>query len=233
MELVEKLKDCFDEMLVYKDLKKIPSVKSAQQLQSAIVVIDNKTGDIVGMAGGVGEEKAHFGQNRATKSKLQFGSSIKPLTIYAPGFESGALSPATIITDLPVKYDNGNPWPRNDNKQYSYSRTVYSGIEDSVNAVAANSAKKIGLDYGYEFAKDSFGISTLTEDDIQLGSLALGAQHIGVTVRDMASAYATFANEGVWRSGRTWTKVYDRNGNLVLTNEQESKGILSKNRGVS
>ena len=213
---------------IYKDLKKIPSVKSAQQLQSAIVIIDNTSGDIVGMAGGVGAEKAHFGQNRATKSKLQSGSSIKPLTIYAPGFESGALTPATVITDLPVKYDKGSPWPKNDNRKYLVSRTVFSGIEDSVNAVAANSAKKIGLDYGYEFAKDSFGISTLVEGDIQLGSLALGAQDVGVTVRDMASAYATFANNGVWRSGRTWTKVYDRKGNVVLTNEQDSREILSK-----
>ena len=213
---------------IYKDLKKIPSVKSAQQLQSAIVIIDNTTGDIVGMAGGVGEEKAHFGQNRATKSKLQSGSSIKPLSIYAPGFESGALTPATVITDLPVKYDKGSPWPKNDNRKYLVSRTVFSGIEDSVNAVAANSAKKIGLDYGYEFAKDSFGISTLVEDDIQLGSLALGAQYYGVTVRDMTAAYATFANQGVYRTARTWTKVYDRKGNIVLTNEQQSRGILSK-----
>lgn len=213
---------------IYKDLKKIPSVRSAQQLQSAIVIIDNTTGDIVGMSGGVGEEKAHFGQNRATKSKLQSGSAIKPLTIYAPGFESGALTPATVIMDLPVKYDRGSPWPKNDNRKYLVSRTVFSGIEDSVNAVAANSAKKIGLDYGYEFAKESFGISTLVEGDIQLGSLALGAQDVGVTVRDMAGAYATFANNGVWRSGRTWTKVYDRKGNVVLTNEQDSREILSK-----
>lgn len=212
---------------IYKDLKKIPQVKSAQQLQSAIVVVDNSTGDIVGMAGGVGEEKAHFGQNRATKSKLQSGSSIKPLTIYAPGFEQGSISPATVISDLPVKYEGG-AWPKNDNKKYSYSRTIFSGIEDSVNAVAANTVKKIGLDYGYEFAKESFGLSTLVDEDVQLSSLALGAQERGVTVRDMTNAYATFANDGVWRSGRTWTKVYDRNGNVVLTNEQQSKEILSK-----
>ena len=212
---------------IYKNLDNIPKVKSAQQLQSAIVVIDNETGDIVGMAGGVGEEKAHFGQNRATKSKLQSGSSIKPLTVYAPGFEQGTISPATVITDLPIRY-SGGAWPKNDNKKYSYSRTIYSGVEDSVNAVAANTAKTIGLDYSYEFAKENFGISTLVEDDIQLSSLALGAQHIGVTVRDMANAYATFANEGTYRTGRTWTKVYDRKGNVVLTNEQTSKQILSE-----
>ena len=212
---------------IYKDLSNIPKVRSAQQLQSAIVVIDNSTGDIVGIAGGVGPNKEHFGLNRASGSKLQSGSSIKPITVYAPGFEQGTLTPATVIKDLPVTYDGG-AWPKNDNRKYSYSRTIFSGIEDSVNAVAANSLKKIGMNYGYEFAKEKFGLSTLVEDDIQISSLALGAQYRGVTVREMASAFATFANKGVYRTGRTWTKVYDRNGNVVIENTQESREVLSK-----
>ncbi len=213
---------------IYKDLKNIPKTRSAQQLQSAIVIIDNTTGDIVAMAGGVGNDKVHFGQNRATKSKLQSGSSIKPLTIYAAGFQQGTISPATVIKDLPIEYrDDGAAWPRNDNRKYSYARTIYSGIEDSVNAVAAHTLSKIGTNYGYEFAKESFGISTLMEEDLQFSSLALGAQHYGVTVRDMACAFATFANSGTYRVGRTWTKVYDSKGNVVLDNPQDSREILN------
>ena len=212
---------------IYKNLENIPKTRSAQQLQSAIVVIDNSTGDIVAMAGGVGAEKAHFGQNRATKSKLQSGSSIKPLTVYAPGFEQGTINPATVIKDLPLDYTNG-AWPKNDTRTYSFSRTIFKGVEDSVNAVAANTLQKIGTNYGYEFAKDSFGLSTLVEEDLQFSSLALGAQHYGVTVRDMASAFATFANKGTYRYGRTWTKVYDSKGNLVLDNAQQSRQILGE-----
>ncbi len=212
---------------IYKDLSKIPKTRSAQQLQSAIVVIDNETGDIVAMAGGVGEEKAHFGQNRATKSKLQSGSSIKPITIYAPGFEQGTITPATVIKDLPITYEDG-AWPRNDDRRYDYSYTIYGGVTSSVNAVAANTLSKIGANYGYEFAKESFGISTLVETDLQFSSLALGAQYQGVTVRDMANAFATFANDGTYRNGRTWTKVYDSKGNLVVANTQESREILSE-----
>lgn len=213
---------------IYKDLKKIPKTRSAQQLQSAIVIIDNKTGDIVGMAGGVGADKAHFGQNRATKSRLQSGSSIKPLTIYAPGFELGALTPATVIKDLPLEYSEKGPWPHNDDRQYNYAYTILGGIVESVNAVAANSLKKLGTNYGYEFAKERFGLSTLVEEDLQFSSLALGAQYRGVTVRDMACAYATFANNGIYRVGRTWTKVYDSKGNVVLENVQQSRQILSE-----
>ena len=213
----------------YKDLSKIPKTKSAQQLQSAIVVIDNSTGDIVAMAGGVGDNKVHFGLNRATQSTLQSGSSIKPLSVYAPGFEQGTLTPATVIKDLPMTYSDDGPYPRNDDREYSYIRTIYSGIEDSVNAVAANTLQKIGVSYGFEFAKNVFGLSTLDQvEDMQVAALALGAQHYGVKVRDMASAFATFVNNGTYREGRLYTKVYDMKGNLILDNTQDSKVILSE-----
>lgn len=212
---------------IYKDLEEIPKTRSAQQLQSAMVAIDNSTGDIVGMAGGVGDDKVHFGFNRATQAELQSGSSIKPLTIYAPGFEQGTISPATVIKDMPLNYDDG-AWPRNDDREYNYSRTIYRGVIRSVNAVAANTLEKIGTNYGFEFARDKFGISTLVDQDLQFSSLALGAQHTGVTVRDMACAFATFANDGVYREGRTYTKVYDSKGNVVLDNTQDSREILSE-----
>jgi len=64
--------------------------------------------------------------------------------------------------------------------------------------------------------------------DIGIGPLALGAQTFGVTVRDMTSAFATFANEGTYRSGRTFTKVYDSKGHLIIDNTQESEKILSE-----
>lgn len=213
---------------IYKNLDNIPKTRSAQQLQSAIVIIDNKTGDIVGMAGGVGTDKAHFGQNRATKSKLQSGSSIKPLTIYAAGFEQGTISPATVIKDMPLSYKNGAAYPNNVNRKFNYKSTIFDGIVDSVNAVAANTLIKIGTNYGYEFATEQFRLSTLVEDDIQIASLALGAQYYGVTVRDMACAFATFANDGTYRVGRTWLKVYDSKGNVVLENPQDSADILGE-----
>ena len=213
---------------IYQDLNQIPDTKSAQQLQSAIVIVDNKTGDIVAMAGGVGTEKEHFGFNRATQAKLQTGSSIKPLTVYAPGFQKGTISPATVVKDLPVNYNDG-AWPKNDNRKYSYTRSILSAVTSSVNAVAANTVKLIGDDYSFEFAKEDFGLSSLKDpDDRVLASLSLGAHYSGVSVRDMTCAYATFANNGVYREGRTFTKVYDSKGNLVMDNPQDARTILSE-----
>ena len=106
-----------------------------------------------------------------------------------------------------------------------------------MNAVAVNTLEIIGTNYSYKFGKESFGLNGLMEhyqargedmSDIDFAPLAMGAQTLGVSVRDMTSAFATFANKGVWREGRTFTKVYDREGNLVLDNTQESRQILSE-----
>ena len=58
--------------------------------------------------------------------------------------------------------------------------------------------------------------------DVNLWALALGSLTRGVTVRAMTAAYATFANEGVWREARTYTVVKDSNGQVILDNTQES-----------
>ena len=222
---------------IYSNPANIAKTRSKQQLQSAMVIIDISTGDIVAMAGGVGEKTTHNGWNIATDSKLQTGSSMKPVAVYAPGFESGEISPATVIKDLPVSY-SGGAFPKNDNRTYSFSRTVFSGVTNSVNAVSVRTLRQIGYDYAYNFAKEKFRISDLTDhyvtsngsvkSDLGDSPLGMGALTVGATVRDMAAAYATFASNGLWREARTYTKVYDSEGRLVLDNTQDSEQILSE-----
>ena len=221
---------------VYTDLSKIPTTKSKQQLQSGIVIIDNRTGDIVGMAGGVGEKTEHDGWNIATDSRLQTGSAQKPLSVYAPGFESGAISPVTVVPDLPVSYTDG-AFPKNDSKTYSYSRTIFSGITSSINAVSVRTLRMIGYDYAYSFSKDKFRLSDMTDHyvtasgkvktDLGDSPMGMGALTVGASIRDVTAAYATFANNGIYREARTYTKVYDSQGKLVLDNTQEYEKILS------
>ncbi len=223
---------------IYTDIDQIPDTRSGQQLQSAIVVIDNATGDIVALSGGVGEKNVHDAFNRATDSKLQSGSSIKPLSVYGPAMNLDGYSPATVVNDLPLIYYGSRGWPKNDNPKYNYAYTLHDAIVHSVNAVAANTVDLIGKGYAYEFAKEKFGLSTLTREfiaangeimsDEDYAPLAAGAQTVGITVRDMASAFATFPNNGIYRRGRTFTRVYDSEGNLVIDNTQESQQILTE-----
>ena len=222
---------------VYTNLDNIPSVRGGQQLQSAMVIIDNDTGDIVALVGGVGKKEGFDNWNRAVDAKLQSGSSIKPLSVYAPAFEAGVITPATVIRDMPTVYLSG-PYPLNDDRVYDYGKTIYWGIVSSVNAVCSNTLDKAGLNYCFEFARDKFRLSTLVDSyvdstgyehsDIAIGPLAIGAQTWGVRVRDMATAFATFPNDGVFRGARTFTKVVDSDGNVVLENVQEQEQILSQ-----
>ena len=225
---------------IYTDLSQIPDTRGGQQLQSGIVIIDNRTGDIVAMAGGVGEKVVFDGYNMATDAKRQVGSALKPLSVYAPAFEAGVINPSTVVKDLPFQY-NEDPttgeitaFPRNSEKIYQYSMTIVEGVEESVNAVAVNVLDSIGTRYSYNFLKNHFRINNLVElddegkTDIAYSPLGLGGLTEGATVRDVASAYATFANNGVYRQGRTYTKVYDTKGKLIIDNTQQSEQILKQ-----
>lgn len=231
-------KDVQDQVdAIYTDLNNIPTTRSTQQLQSGIVVIDNSTGDIVALAGGVGEKTDFFAYNKATQAKLQTGSAQKPLSVYAPAFEKGGFSPATVVKDMPLSY-SGGAWPKNDSRVYGYSKTIFQGVTSSINAVSANLLNQIGVDYSFSFSKYNFGQNYLIDNyvasngvnmsDIALAPLALGALTVGSTVREMSTAFATFANNGVYRSSRTYTKVYDSDGKIVLDNQQDTSQILSE-----
>jgi len=222
---------------IYTDLNEIPTTSSRNQLQSGIVVIDNRTGDIVGLSGGVGEKVDHDAFNRATDAKLQTGSAQKPLSVYAPAFESGAVHPGTAIKDMPITYSGGN-FPKNANRKYDMWKNVYDGIRSSVNTIAVGTLQKIGFEYGFTFAKDQLGLSNLTREyalsngssltDLGYAPLGLGALTVGASIREMSAAYATFANMGTYREPRTYTKVYDSEGNLVLDNTQDSRTVMSQ-----
>ena len=165
---------------------------------------------LTGIVGGVGEKAGSLDWSRATQSTLSPGSTIKPIAVYAPAFELGAISPATVVKDLPLRYmkDSGTgkttPFPRNAEKYYLYSRTVLTGIVESVNAVSVHTLDMIGTRYSYDFAKDQFHISGLVDSerytDVDYAPLGLGGLTYGATVRDMASAFATFANDNKRRN---------------------------------
>ena len=224
---------------IYTNLDQVPDTKSAQQLLSAIVVIDNRTGDIVAVSGSVGDKTSYDATNHATEDDpKQTGSAMKPVAVYGPAFESGLISPVTCLPDLPLSYDGGTRFPNNVTRKYNVGNSVFDGIVDSNNTISVHTLKEIGLEYAFNFASDKFRIDGLIREqttesgrkisDIGYAPLGLGALTFGVSVEDMANAYATFPNGGEFREARTYTKVYDSDGNLVLDNTQEAEQILSE-----
>ena len=89
---------------VYEDLQSLPATASSQQLQSGIVIVDNTTGDVVALAGGVGRKQGSLSWNCATQSLLSPGSIIKPVAVYAPAIELGLITPATVMDDTPYSF---------------------------------------------------------------------------------------------------------------------------------
>ena len=217
---------------VYQNLDNIPDTASSQQLQSGIVIIDNKTGDVVAVAGGVGEKQGSLILNRATQSYLSPGSTIKPVSVYAPALELGLITPATVMDDTPYSFTDARHWPKNSDSVYRGLMNINEAVSLSINTIPVKLVAQMTPEYSFEFAKEKMGLSTLvssyvnaagdTFSDVDLAPLAMGGLTKGVSVKAMAQAYATFANEGVYREARTYTKVVDSDGKVVLDNTQQS-----------
>ena len=220
---------------VYENPDNVPDTVSTQQLQSAVVLIDNATGDIIAMSGGVGEKQASLSLNRATQSKLPTGSSIKPISVYAPALDAGVITPGTVFEDSPF-YEESS-WPQNDSRVYSGHCLVQRGVTSSLNTISVRTLNALGLENSYNFLTQKMGITTLVDDmeiggqhysDIAYAPLALGELTFGLTVREMTQAYATFPNGGVFREARTYTQVVDPEGNVILDNQQESHTAIGE-----
>ncbi|MBP3313564.1 MAG: transglycosylase domain-containing protein [Oscillospiraceae bacterium] len=216
---------------VYENLDNIPKTTSTQQLQSAMVIIDNETGDIAGIIGGVGEKQGSLDLSRATQSTLSPGSVIKPLTVYSPALDLGMITPISVIDDTPLYFNGDVGYPKNQNNTYRGLVSVNYAVAQSLNTVAAKLVDRMGPAYSYTFAKDKLGLSTLVANveiagkvftDADLAPMAMGNLTHGVTVRALTNAYATIANDGNFRTARTYTKVTDADGVVVLDNRQEA-----------
>lgn len=208
---------------VYSDTKLFTTDSKGRKLQSSMVIIDNETGYVVGVAGGTDKKTKTLGFNRATQMLRQSGSAIKPLSAYGPAFEKGISYPGDGIDDKYIKL--GSWAPQNVTKVYLGFVSVRTAIVESINTCAVRTVMEVGLDYAYNFAK-STGLTTLNSQDKNYAALGLGAQDKGVKVLDMAAAYASIARGGVYVEPQFYTKVEDSNGNVVLTTEPEYKRVM-------
>ena len=200
---------------VFFDPATFQRVSDGIQPESAMVLIDPATGDVKGLVGG--REKTQDRElNRATQSKRQIGSSIKPITVYAPAMDLGLINYATVIDDTPVQLLGGRYWPVNAPNRYDGLTTVNRAIELSKNTVAVKVLKMMGIDYAYRFAKEKIHLDSLEERDKNLASLALGGLTYGLTVKEVAAAYTMFPNQGVYTYPRLYTKVLRSDGTVLL-----------------
>lgn len=199
---------------------------ASRGMQSAMVIIDPHTGEIKGMAGGIGRKTESRGLNRATQAKRQAGSSIKPLSVYSPALETGKITAATVVTDEAITI--GNWSPKNSYSGFKGDMTIRKALEISANIPAVKVLQSSGIENSYKFMTEKYHFTTLVNDDKNLSALGLGGLTVGVTPKEMAAAYATFANKGVYIEPHTYTKVLDSRGKVVLEKEPETTRVMSE-----
>ncbi len=189
-------------------------------LQGALLCLDPNTGDVLAAVGGVDFNQSSY--NRAFIARRQPGSAIKPL-IYAAALEKG-FSAASMWNDTPVAYDRGNHnmWqPRNyEGKSYG-ELTLRQALAYSDNVIAVKLLETIGVPYFADFA-ETLGLSLRSRHDL---SLALGTEE--VTLNDLVSAYAPFANGGLRPQSRTIIRIYERNRHAWTENPSSVTPVLS------
>ena len=218
------------------DLSNIPYTSSytnsageqvEDQLQIALTIVDPTNGYVVAMIGGAGEKQADRVWNWAVNAR-QCGSAIKPVSTYAPALDDGTINGASVIDDYPMLL-NGDVWPRNANWRYQGLTALHKALAQSLNTCAVRTNLAYGVDRSYEFLVNKLGFENLTyTDSQQVGNMALGGFEKGVTTEEMAAAYAAFVNEGVYTKPRTFVRVEDANGNVILENEAQSS-VAMKN----
>ena len=200
--------------------------KETEQLQVGMTIVDPYTGYVVAMVGGAGVKQYDRGWNWATSAR-QCGSAIKPISVYAPALDDGTINGASSIDDYPVMVLNGSAYPKNANGRYMGLTPLHTAIARSTNTCAVRVVQEYGTSRSYDFMTNKLGFTTLTSQDAQqVGNMGLGGLDRGVTTEEMAAAFAAFANEGIYTAPRTFVRVEDADGNVILENEAKSSGAM-------
>ena len=238
---------------VYKDRSNFPTVKGTTQLESAMVIFSPE-GRLLGLVGGIGEKYGNLVLNRAV-SRRSPGSSIKPISVYAPAIEYGLITPYSVLDDSPAKLINSSgtlvepesaillgptglsAWPANQSRTYAGRTTVMSAVAKSLNTVAVRTLDLMSLDTAFDFATENFGLSLMRQEtingtyynDLTYSALALGGVSRGVSLLELTAAYVPFLNDGLYTEPTTYLRVLDADGNVLIDHTAGESVAISQN----
>jgi len=204
---------------------------------TAIVVIDPKTGQILAMVG----SRDYFdtsidGNFNVTTALRQPGSSFKPI-VYALAFEKGYTEKTTLF-DVRTEFNSScSPLanssdpkcysPENYDNSFRGPLTLRSALAQSINVVAVKLLYLVGLNDSIKMAQN-LGVTTLKNDPDRYGlSLVIGGGE--TSLLDMTSAYGVFANDGVRNPHQRILLVQDNNGNTLEEFQSKPQQIITPN----
>lgn len=213
----------------YENTENFPTHSGGKKAQSALMLVDPKSGAILAVAGAVGEKTANRTQSFATDTKRPSGSVIKPLSVYAPALLENKITWASVFDDIPLDFkEDGAPWPRNSPNLYRGLTTVNTAICQSVNTVAVSVLNRVGVRSSYRFLRERLGFTSIGEADLGAAALALGQQHTGVTLREVVAGYTALAAEGVYHETVSFYRVLDSEGRVLLEHTGRQVQAMSR-----
>ena len=220
------LQEAIDEGMQYnKEITK----NNLYDLQSAATLINNETRKVEAIVGGrtqyielnekdVKVDNNIYSLNRGYQSFRQPGSSIKPLIVYTPGLEIG-FTPYSILYNVDVDMINklnGDMDKENDIDIETLTGTPYNyrkAVEKSVNGCAYYVYNKVGIENGIKRLQ-KMKFKKIVPDDYYMPA-ALGGITNGVSTEEMANAYSTLANYGLYNDSTCITSIIDKNGEEI------------------
>ncbi len=219
----------------YENPANFPKLGRSDAPQSAMVIIEPSKGELKGIVGGTGKKEGLRVLNRATQSKRQPGSSIKPVSVYAPALEENIINLSSYIGN--AKITIGSWTPKNSNGKYTGPVTLKNAVAYSYNIPAINVLRALTVDKSFEYMKEKLHFESLVDSierngkeysDKTLASLALGGLTDGVTPLEMTAAYSALANGGVYVEPSSYTKIFDREDNLFFERKPNKNKAFSE-----
>ena len=217
-----RLRDPSDK--VYQSRNSDGTYTEIEQPQAAACVFDYRTGELKAIVGGRYKPTTRKTLNRASGMTMPVGSSIKPLTVYAPAIDLGA-SPASIAYNMPVpisgwKDSSGkDSWPKNyGGGGYKGPQSFRSALRNSYNTAAA----QILMTYvGVSRSVEYLHLMGIPDKNINADPFGLALGSSGLTPVQMAVAFGTIANKGVYQQPLSFSRIVDNNGNVVVDMHQQ------------
>ena len=199
--------------------------------QNGAVLIENKTGRILGFVAGRDFEANQV--DHAFSTHRSPGSTIKPILVYAPAIENNLIYPASIVPDtkISIAQGNGTYWqPTNygnsiTNQFLTVRYALFKSLNNPVIKIYQAMLQK-GINAG-EYLKKMGITEGIGEDEYQNIALSIGGTRTGPSVREQTSAFSTLANGGEHHESYLIEKIEDSRGNVIYQHEDKAERVFS------
>lgn len=215
----------FSRNATYTNAKGVKIKNALEEVGS--MLIQNKTGAILGMMGG---RNFNVEQTNHTTAPRQPGSAMKPLAAYGPAFELGYLQPGSPIDDSPLALADGQKGthlPQNWDYKYHGVISAREALRQSWNVPAIGTYMKVGIPTALDYVK-KMGVTTLVEADDHAFTGVIGGLTYGLTVEEITNAYATFPNHGSFIDAYMIERIEDSTGKVIYKHETRPQPVFSE-----